>query len=355
MISALWSEYIIDGARMDSIPGIILEEACGREPGRHEGFEPIVDDTVDETPASLDYDIRQIPRYTAMLSKASRREIPMSQAGQFTKSRLAGAIVDAIWKTGHYCLEDLKLSIRWKWNQKTEGAMAAFYESACAVCDSVRELGIALSDYSYEESEVSSIEASVSCDAPATVGKTRKARSTMGDTPSDWIVYIPFDDGEYCLGASLLAQVTGNSGGMAPALDNMEYFADCHEVVRELVEDGIVTAGTSVRDGGLMAALGRFVPSGRGLRAQVGDLVKATGDKDLTRILFGEIPGVLIEISDDDYDYLDAELLLQEVVYYPLGHPSGRFQGVRVSNTGPSDISGIIGALLNGQASEGED
>ena len=42
------------------------------------------------------------------------------------------------------------------------------------------------------------------------------------------------------------------------------------------------------------------------------------------RILFSEVPGVIFQINDSDYDYLDAELLLQDVMYFPLGHPVRR-------------------------------
>jgi len=370
MTSALWSEYIIDGVRMDSVPGAMLEEACGRKASVPQGLDPVVDDTLDEIPSSLEYAPKDIPLHASMLAKAGngkRREAPMGQAGAYTKCRIAAAILDAIWRTGHFRLSDLSVSIAWKWNTKAEGAMAAFHESVSVACECLRDLWLDLSGYSFEEAEVSCIEVAVSCDETQTsneedgsqgrthLGKGRKCHSTMGSKASDWVVYIPFDEGERSLGGSLLAQLTGNGGGKAPALEDAEYFVDCYEVVRELVEDGIVTAGVAVGDGGLMTALERFVPQGHGLRAQLGDLAKASEEKDMTRLLFSEIPGVLLEIDDDDFDYLDAELLLQEVAYYPLGHPSKRFSGVRVSESWPSDISGIIGALLSGQASEGED
>ena len=55
-----------------------------------------------------------------------------------------------------------------------------------------------------------------------------------------WIVYIPFDSSPYRLGGSLLAQAMQINSPLAPALDDAPYFVDCYEVVRELVEDGIV-------------------------------------------------------------------------------------------------------------------
>ncbi|MBR1435476.1 MAG: hypothetical protein IJ584_10240 [Bacteroidales bacterium] len=60
-------------------------------------------------------------------------------------------------------------------------------------------------------------------------------------------------------------------------------------------------------------------------------------------------------MSDYDYDYTDAELLLQDVAYYFLGHPSDKKKGLSISSSDISSISGILESLLRSQTSEGED
>ena len=77
-------------------------------------------------------------------------------------------------------------------------------------------------------------------------------------------------------------------------------------------------------------------------------------ENDATRILFGEIPGVLIQISDNDYDYFDSQMILQDIAYYPLGHPSTSFDGARFSDGNRNTVAEILASLLS-QASEGED
>ena len=52
-----------------------------------------------------------------------------------------------------------------------------------------------------------------------------------------------------------------------------------------------------------------------------------------------------------DYDYIDAELILQDVVYYPIGHPSATHGGVRLTES--VEIPQILESLLN--TLEGED
>ena len=52
-------------------------------------------------------------------------------------------------------------------------------------------------------------------------------------------------------------------------------------------------------------------------------------------------------------DYLDAQLLLQDVAYYPLGKPSPA-GGVSLDESTPATVAGILASLIH-QASEGED
>ena len=68
------------------------------------------------------------------------------------------------------------------------------------------------------------------------------------------------------------------------------------------------------------------------------------------------MPGVLVQIRDSDYDYVDSQLLLQDVAYYPVGQPdlTGR-SGVRISEDRRPDVLSILSALLQEQQSEGED
>ena len=132
-----------------------------------------------------------------------------------------------------------------------------------------------------------------------------------------------------------------------------DYFIDCYEVVRELVEDGIVSAGISIGNGGLATAAVRFC-EGMGARLDISGVMSSYGEDDSTRILFGEIPGVLVQIRDNDYDYFDSQMILQDIAYYPLGHPSSALDGVRFGEKGRSSVAGILASLLT-QASEGED
>ena len=72
------------------------------------------------------------------------------------------------------------------------------------------------------------------------------------------------------------------------------------------------------------------------------------------RVLFGEVPGVLMQVSNENYDYVDSQLLLQDIAYYPVGHPTEGLSGLKISSEGRNGIADILASLL-GQATEGED
>lgn len=391
MINLLWSDYIIDGFRMDSRPGEMLANACGQESDAAAlgPFDAAVDESVDPAPDNSSFTPSRISRYLEAVLAQKRSGIPEGLAAPYTRAVLARTLIDAIWNQGHFRLGDLVVSAAWQWNEDKVGNLAAFFESVSAACDYLENLGIRLKDYSVTRGTTCSVSFKVSLDresgleswepdpeeafdADGTPGEglltelplrtarprmayRRKCPALAAGDPRDWLVYIPFDTGVFRLGGSLLALASGQGCGKAPDILDPDYFIDCFEVVRELIEDGIAAAGVTVGDGGLLAALRRIVPEELGLRAEIGGIRASYAETDPVRILFSEVPGVVLEIRDADYDYLDAELLLQDVAYYPLGHIRKSQRGVLPVRTDPSDITGILQALLDSQASEGED
>ena len=103
-------------------------------------------------------------------------------------------------------------------------------------------------------------------------------------------------------------------GGAGPQITDADYFMDCFEVVRELVEDGILLSGATVGEGGLLKTI-KEMAGDAGLGVDLSDVMRAYQEQDVLRILFAEVPGVVIQIQDADFDYLDAELLLQDVAF----------------------------------------
>lgn len=376
-ISALYSEYVIDGLAQELTPDRILS-SCLQEPAVEEktgSYDPVIDESIDPALKPCVTDPARIHEYAEDIAHLGGHVFPSAFPETYTKARIAFALIDMVWKQGHFRLDDLSLRLDWHWNPHRIGDMTAFYSSVCAAADYTDSLGVRLSGYSYSDtSDESCIEISsrlalcrpsedeedffgelpFRTEHPHLEEKRMHPSRFIPDSHS-WVIYIPFENSVYRLGASLLAQVLGVSGAVAPQIVDADYFIDCYEVVRELVEDGVVISGTTVGQGGLMAALKSMASDGTGVSVELADLVRNTGESDIVRLLFSEIPGVLIQIADIDYDYVDAELLLQDVTFYPLGHPVPGSAAVEVRSSAKSGIQTILESLIQSQSSEGED
>ena len=366
------SNYIIDGVQMPLTPARMLRECMVEPPLEPDGDAPTVaDEREDPAPDSYSYDESLIERYAQLLEYLEKREVPIPFAGPYSAGKVAQALIDAIWMNGHFRLGDLRLKADWKWNDKEIGLPAAFYGAVEAVCSYIDALGVKIDKFSLtggapsvsfrattaaevEDDEITE-EESLLRDLPyrtvnPRMSRRRKISASFTPEAQDWILFIPFDPCDFRLGGSALSQALHSTPAVAPDIQDADYFMDCFEVVRELVEDGVVKAGATVGEGGLMMAL-RSLSAVNGAEVCLADIGKAYAEESPVRILFAEVPGVVIQIADLDYDYVDAELILQDVVYFPIGHPVPGVPGVQISDK--VEIPQILESLLN--TLEGED
>ena len=367
--SILHSDYIIDGVQMGLTPAQMLRECALEAPLEPDGDPGVIaDESLDIAPSAHKFNEGEIGSYAAAI-RGQRHVFPVLYASSLTAAKVAQALIDAIWMAGHFRLGDLTLKADWKWNGREIGNMAAFFASVESASEYIDALGVKISRYSVaggtcgvsfkattiaEEDDVDE-EESLFRELPyrtanPRISRRRRCPSTLLPEKSDWLIFIPFDTCDFRLGGSLLAQVAGVTPSTAPDVGDADYFIDCYEVVRELVEDGVVKAGATVGDGGLMGAL-QGMAGTAGAEINIQDICKAYGGEFPVRVLFGEVPGVVLQIADIDYDYVDAELILQDVAYFPIGHPVPG--GTEVSLAEKTDLSGILDSLLN--TLEGED
>lgn len=385
--SALFSRYIIDGIRQDAAPYEILAECMEdkEDVGLYTEYADIIDESIDPPITSFSYSIEKNEDYIRQVSEyEGERPFRMLYPETFTKQRIARALIDRLWNKGHYKLGNLNIWAEWEWNSRPLGSMAAFYASVQAASGYIYNLGCRLADYSYdgcdeessfragawlpaseetEDSDDSQFVRNVG-DSPLFkespyvsrhpwIEDERCCPETLIDDPDSQIIYIPFDTASFKLGGSLLAEVNGHNGGVGPHIEDPDYFIDCHEVVRELVEDGVIMAGATVTDGGLARAINRMC-IGTGVEICMNGIQTSYMEEDTAKVLFAEIPGAVIQVSNQDMDYLDSQLILQDVAYYPLGSPSSKLEGIMLNKQGEVTVAGILASLMN-LASEGED
>lgn len=377
--SALYSHYIIDGVFCEATPAELLDECMEfseLESAEYSGFEDIIDEATEAPLGTIAYDSDKLQEYIAATVEATRdeRQFSLLYPEHFTSLQIAKALLDRLWSEGHFKLCNLRLWAQWDWNTRPLGNLASFYKSCQTANEYIFGLGVRMTDYIFIEGdegcsarfyawlpeddldEVQSPEDDIK--APyesrnAWIGEKRRCPSVISPDPASWLIYIPFDTCPYRLGGSLLSQTCGKTGGQKTNIQDPDYFIDCYEVVRELVEDGIIRAGVTVADGGLAVAAAKM-SEGYGVGLDLKGIMASYEETDKMKILFGEVPGVLIQINASDYDYVDSQLLLQDIAYYPLGHPSTDHQGVKIQENGKASVADILASLLE-QASEGED
>lgn len=386
--SALHSQFIIDGVRCPATPAELLEECMCMEELHSApagNFDDIIDEITEPPLSSFIYRKTKYKEYAQQVVQASKdtREFRMLYPDHFTRLQVAKSLLSRLWSEGHFKLGDLRLWAQWEWNTRPIGNMAAFYESVRNASEYIYSLGVSIEDYVFLESDGTSnvrffawlpetpmteedmeedieeeqenllFKSSPYESTHPWISESRKFPSTMVADPKSWIIYIPFDTCGYRMGGSMLAQLNDDNGGSAPSIQDPDYFIDCYEVVRELVEDGIIMSARNVADGGLAGAMSRMCGE-KGIKLDLSGIAASYQEEDRIRILFGEVPGVLIQVSDDNYDYVDSQFLLQDIAYYPIGHPSEKLSGINLSEAGRSGVADILASLLE-QASEGED
>ena len=317
---------------MELTPAQML--GCGDTPA---AGDPIVDETVDPDIFSFNFDESKISDYLKAVKKTAG-ELQFPFAGPYSRACLAGALTDAIWSQGHFTLPELSVEACWRWKDCGIGSMSAFYESVRAVGEyaDIIDVGFTKTDC---------IEGEPAIDIKVLQAAGRAIPGVFDPDPESWIVYVPFDTEEFRLGGSRLAHALGLRGGVCPQVDSPDYLIDCYEVVRELVEDRVALAGATVGPGGLMLALDGMCAKGVGADLDLSDLRRAYPGSNAVQLLFGEIPGVVFQIRDPDFDYIDAEFILQDVMYFPLGHPSKK-RGLRLSWSGRPAIGSILESLV---------
>ncbi|MBR1576023.1 MAG: hypothetical protein IJ654_06195 [Bacteroidales bacterium] len=376
-ISALYSQYVIDGIPQDLSPGEMLDGCLAHKNWREtpQSMETLLDETTDPQPRSDNFDSWKIRDYLSLTADASGRGLPVHFAAPYTKILLERALLDALWQEGHFRLGDLGVKADWVWDMGQLGNIAAFYASAQAASEYLGNLSLKLSSYGFSEGGSCRLTLSTSVfgdeyeeeefpvempyrTAHPTFLPVRKHSFALVDDPDSWLVYIPVDNCEFRLGGSLLSDLLKQGNDVAPDPTDPDYFIDCYEVLREMVEDNVVIAGATVSDGGLLTTLKRMAAAAGdkvGARIALSELMAASREQDIVRILFAEAPGVIIQIRDDDYDYLDAEFTLQDVVFYPLGHPVHGKGEIKVDASGKTGIQSILESIIRSQSSEGED
>ncbi|CAN9500611.1 unnamed protein product [Ophioblennius macclurei] len=202
-------------------------------------------------------------------------------------------------------LKDVKCSGNWMWAAKLPGEGARLYDACKALCAVLAQLGVAI-DGGKDSLSMAARMGTETVKAPGSLVISTYAVCpdiTATVTPDledpdgkGVLLWVPLSPGKHRLGGSALAQCYNQLGDCAPDLDQPELLVACFNITQKLIQDGLLSAGHDISDGGLISALLEMAFAGnRGVEVNLSS--KGAG---VIELLFSEELGLLLEVSESD-------------------------------------------------------
>ncbi|XP_038165000.1 phosphoribosylformylglycinamidine synthase [Cyprinodon tularosa] len=198
-------------------------------------------------------------------------------------------------------LKDVKCSGNWMWAAKLPGEGASLWEACKAMCEVMGQLGVAI-DGGKDSLSMAARVGTETVKAPGALvisayavcpDITATVTPDLQD-PDDKgvLLWVPISPGHRRLGGSALAQCYSQLGDRSPDLDHPEYLIACFNTTQKLLEDGLISAGHDISDGGLISCLLEMAFAGnRGL-----DVELSSEGSGVMELLFSEELGLVLEV-----------------------------------------------------------
>ncbi|MDD6552092.1 MAG: phosphoribosylformylglycinamidine synthase [Prevotellaceae bacterium] len=254
---------------------------------------------------------------------------------------VAEALTNVIWApmADHDTpLSSISLSANWMWPCRSQkGEDARLYEGVKALSDFCCALhvnvptgkdSLSLSQQ-YPDGKKIISPGTVIVSAGGEVDDVKKTVSpVLVNDKNSSIYHIDFSFDEQKLGGSAFAQSLGKLGSDVPTVKNPDYFVDCFNAIQHLIQKGWIMAGHDISAGGLITALLEmtFANTKGGMHVNLHDF---QGD-DITKILFAENPGVLIQVSDEHKEELKKYLDSEGIGYAKIAYPTPNDRNITV-------------------------
>ena len=242
---------------------------------------------------------------------------------------VAEALTNIVWAPLAEGLDSVSLSANWMWPCRSQkGEDARLYAAVEALSDFCCDLGINVPTGKDSLSMTQKYPDGTKVIAPGTVivssgGEVSDVRKVvspvLADEPKSALYHIDFSFDELRLGGSDYAQAHGRVGSDVPTCTNPEYFRDAFEAIQECVRKGWLLAGHDISAGGVVTTLLEmcFANTRGGMKINLNGFAT----DDITKILFAENPGVVVQVAERHE--ADFKKLLEDagVAYIYIGVP----------------------------------
>ena len=242
---------------------------------------------------------------------------------------VAESLTNIVWAPLEEGLDSVSLSANWMWPCRAqEGEDARLYTAVKALSDFCCELQINVPTgkdslsmtQKYPNGEKIISPGTVIVTSGGQVNDIKKVVSPVVQNVPSTLYHIDFSFDELRLGGSAFAQIHNKVGSDVPTVKNSEYFRDCFNAIQTLIQKGLILAGHDISAGGLITTLLEmtFANKKGGLNISL-DKIKTD---DLTKILFAENPGVVIQVANDKRTEVKKFLEDEGVGYINIGEPA---------------------------------
>ncbi len=250
---------------------------------------------------------------------------------------IAEALTNLVWAPLSHGLKGVSLSANWMWPCRNPGEDARLYRAVEAAGRFATELGINIPTgkdslsmtQKYPDGSVVYSPGTVIISAVAEVADVKMVVSpALQDEPDSVLIYINMGGSGFPLGGSSFAQVLSGLGNEAPSVKDATGFSKAFAAIQRLISNKKISAGHDISAGGMITTLLEmtFPEPGIGITADLSGL----GESDITRLLFSEKPGLIIQISHpeakwklgmniQESDLPDELLILKELDAFVIG------------------------------------
>lgn len=253
---------------------------------------------------------------------------------------VAESLTNLVWAPLEGGLDGVSLSANWMWPCRSQkGEDARLYKAVEALSNFCLALGINVPTGKDSLSLSQQYPNGEKVISPGTVivsagGEVADVRKVVGPvlrmTKDSSLFLIDFSADELQLGGSAFFQSKGKVGRVAPTVKDTERFRKVFNAVQQLVSQNLLLAGHDISAGGLLTALLEMCFS----NVEGGLTISLPTTSDLTKRLFAENPGVVVQVADENLAAFKDILAQAGVEAHLLGKPEeGRLLKLKSGQT----------------------
>ncbi|XP_015603817.1 phosphoribosylformylglycinamidine synthase [Cephus cinctus] len=227
-------------------------------------------------------------------------------------------------------LKDVKCSGNWMWAAKLPGEGAAIYDACTAMCNIMKEFGIAIDGGKDSLSMAARIGKDI-VKAPGTLVVSsyapcpdiRQVVTPDFKEPSiggeGKILFVDLSNGKSRIGGTALAQVYKQLGNNSPDVENTQTIINAFNATQHLIKENKISAGHDISDGGLITCLLEMSFAGiSGI-----DINISHKQADPISVLFNEEVGWVLEVDPKHENYVLETFKRFNAPIYPIGKSVG--------------------------------